>query len=68
MFNVPWTKEDYPDSLKNLKPTVRNKAIAIMNALQREENYNEQRIIAIATKKAEEWYQNDHPNASVYEK
>ena len=33
---MPWTKEDYPDSLKNLKPTVRNKAIEIMNALQRE--------------------------------
>ena len=65
---MPWTNKNYPDSLKNLKPTVRNKAIEIMNALQREEKYNEQRIIAIATKKAEEWYQNDHPNASVDKK
>lgn len=65
---MPWINKNYPDSLKNLKPTVRNKAIEIMNALQREEKYNEQRIIAIATKKAEEWYQNDHPNASVYKK
>ena len=65
---MPWTNKNYPDSLKNLKPTVRNKAIEIMNALQREEKYNEQRIIAIATKKAEEGYQNDNPNASVYKK
>ncbi|GAB3806313.1 hypothetical protein GCM10028819_41450 [Spirosoma humi] len=54
---MPWTKKDYPVSLKNFMAPVRNKAIAIANALLAEDT-EEQRAIAIATAKAEEWATN----------
>ncbi|MBO2945158.1 hypothetical protein JJQ72_14365 [Paenibacillus sp. F411] len=57
---MPWSKEDYPQSMKNLEPRVRNKAIEIANALLEEQHYEEGRAIAIATAKAEEWAEN-HP-------
>ena len=50
---MPWSKHDYPPSMKNLEPRVRNKAVEIANALL-EEDYDEGRAIAIATAKAEE--------------
>lgn len=56
---MPWSKHDYPPSMKNLEPRVRNKAVEIANALL-EEDYDEGRAIAIATAKAEEWDAN-HP-------
>lgn len=56
---MPWKKGDYPPSMKNLEPRVRNKAIEIANALLEEGN-EEGRAIAIATAKAEEWNEN-HP-------
>ncbi|WP_227397134.1 DUF2188 domain-containing protein [Jeotgalibacillus aurantiacus] len=49
---MPWNKNDYPDSWKNLEPAVRNKAIEIGNALVEEEGYEEGRAIAIATDRA----------------
>jgi uncharacterized protein YdaT len=51
---MPWSEHDYPASLKNLTPEVRNKAIEIANALLGE-GYEEGRAIAIATAQAEEW-------------
>jgi uncharacterized protein YdaT len=54
---MPWTKDDYPDSLKNFMAPVRNKAIEIANALL-EEGYDEGRAISIATAKAKEWGEN----------
>lgn len=51
---MPWKKNDYPVSMKNLEPRVRNKAVEIANALL-EDGYEEGRAIAIATAKAEEW-------------
>lgn len=51
---MPWTKTEYPESLKNLMAPVRNKAIEIANALLRE-GRDEGSAIAIATAKAEEW-------------
>lgn len=54
---MPWTKEDYPDSLKNFMAPVRNKAIEIANALL-EDGYEEGRAIAIATAQAKEWGEN----------
>ncbi|AWB45141.1 hypothetical protein DCC85_13500 [Paenibacillus sp. CAA11] len=51
---MPWSKNDYPPSMKNLDPRVRNKAVEIANALL-EEGYEEGRAIAIGTAKAEEW-------------
>ncbi len=56
---MPWTKKNYPDSMKNLDERVRNKAVEIANALL-DEGYEEGRAIAIATSKAEEWDEN-HP-------
>ncbi|MBD2757566.1 DUF2188 domain-containing protein [Spirosoma validum] len=54
---MPWTKETYPDSLKYFMAPVRNKAIEIANALLAD-GADEQRAIAIATSKAEEWATN----------
>lgn len=54
---MPWTKDDYPDSLKNFMAPVRNKAIEIANALL-EDGYEEGRAIAIATTQAKEWGEN----------
>ena len=51
---MPWDKKDYPNSLKNFMVPVRNKAISIANALLADGN-DEQKAIAIATAKAEEW-------------
>lgn len=48
---MPWNKNDYPDSFKNLNAEVRNKAIEIANALLRE-NYEEERAIPIALDRA----------------
>ncbi|WP_211745242.1 DUF2188 domain-containing protein [Paenibacillus sp. Marseille-Q4541] len=56
---MPWDKNDYPPSMKNLNPRVRNKAIEIANALL-DDGYEEGRSIAIATAQAEEWNEN-HP-------
>ena len=56
---MPWSKGDYPPSMKNLDPRVREKAVEIANALL-EEGSEEGRAIAIATAKAEEWNEN-HP-------
>lgn len=54
---MPWTKDDYPDSLKNFTAEVRNKAIEIANALL-DDGYDEGRAIAIATDRAKEWADN----------
>ncbi|MDO3409497.1 DUF2188 domain-containing protein [Saccharibacillus sp. CPCC 101409] len=56
---MPWNKQDYPQSMKNLDARVRNKAIEIANALLGD-GYEEGRAIAIATSQAEEWAEN-HP-------
>jgi uncharacterized protein YdaT len=51
---MPWSKQDYPASMKNLTAEVRGKAIEIANALL-DEGYGEGRAIAIATAQAEKW-------------
>lgn len=56
---MPWSKNDYPPSMKNLEPRVRKKAVEIANALLEDGN-EEGRAIAIATAKAQEWDEN-HP-------
>lgn len=48
---MPWSTNDYPDSMKNLSDDVRNKAIEIANALL-EDGYEEGRSIAIAIDRA----------------
>jgi len=54
---MPWNKNSYPDSMKNLTAEVREKAIEIANALLKD-GYEEGRAIAIATAQAEEWAEN----------
>src|SRR5690625_503356 len=54
---MPWTMNDYPNSLKNLNKTTRKKAIDIANAMVKE-GYDENRAIPIATQQAKEWYDN----------
>lgn len=56
-IEMPWTKKDYPDSMKNLDPNIREKAIEIANELV-EDGYEDQRAIPIAITQAKEWYTN----------
>jgi uncharacterized protein YdaT len=59
---MPWTKKDYPESLKNFEPRIRNKAVEIANDLL-DEGYEEGQAIAIATSRAKSWNGN-HPTAA----
>ncbi|MBP2028921.1 uncharacterized protein YdaT [Acetoanaerobium pronyense] len=54
---MPWSKNDFPDAMKNLEKPVRDKAIEIANSLL-EDGYEEGRAIPIAISKAKEWYEN----------
>lgn len=51
---MPWTLDDYPNSLKNLPYVTKKKAIDIANALVTD-GYEEERAIPIATEQAKEW-------------
>ena len=48
---MPWNKNDYPDSMKNLDKDVREKAIEIANALLNE-GYKDGKAISIAIDRA----------------
>lgn len=50
-LHMPWTKNDYPDAMKNLDKDVKDKAIEIANALLREGN-DEGKAIPIAIDRA----------------
>lgn len=52
---MPWSVNDYPASMKNLSPEVREKAIEVANSLYEKEHYEEDRAIPIAISTAEEW-------------
>lgn len=54
---MPYTKSDYPDSMKNLDELVRIKAIDILNAML-EEGYEEEHAIPISISQAKEWRAN----------
>lgn len=53
MVIMPWNKNDYPPSMKNLNEATRRKAIEIANALL-EEGHEEGKAISIAISKAKE--------------
>lgn len=53
---MPYTKNDFPDAMKNLSEPVRHKAIEITNRLL-EDNYEEGRAISIGIAQAKEWYE-----------
>ena len=52
---MPWTKDYYLVSMKNLPDKIRNKAIEIANALLEEKNMQEGMAIAIAISRAKAW-------------
>lgn len=54
---MPWNMQDYPDSLKNFEPLLRNKIIDIANALE-ESGYEDDRAIPIAINEGKDWYNN----------
>jgi uncharacterized protein YdaT len=56
---MPWDKNNYPDTMKNLDEDVREKAIDIANALLEEENMEKGKAIAISINKAREWKENN---------
>lgn len=51
---MPWNNDHYPASMKNLAPSVREKAIEIANALL-DEGHDEGRCIRIAIARARLW-------------
>jgi uncharacterized protein YdaT len=51
---MPWDKKNYPRSLKNFTPEVREKAVEIANALLAEGNLNEGIVIATAISRAKD--------------
>src|SRR3990170_8753729 len=55
---MPWTRQKYPASMKNLPEEVRNKAIEIANALLEEKDMAEGIIIATAISRAKDWAEN----------
>ncbi len=55
---MPWTKTDYPVSMKNLPKEVRDKAIEIANALLEERKMDEGIAIATAIIRAKDWAAN----------
>lgn len=51
---MPWTIDDYPASMRNLSPIVRQKAIEIANALLAE-GYEDGQAIRMAIAAAHKW-------------
>lgn len=52
---MPYTKKDYPNSLKNLPTQVRNKAIDILNSLLEEKAMQENMAIPTVISRAKDW-------------
>jgi uncharacterized protein YdaT len=55
---MPWTKDNYPDAMKNLPKDVRDKAVEIANALLTEKNMEEGIAIATGISHAKKWAAN----------
>ena len=62
---MPWTKRDYPDSMKNLPAAVRDKAIGIANALLKQRDIDEGIVIATAISRAKDWAVNHGKKAEA---
>lgn len=55
---MPYTKQDFPASMKNLLPEIREKAIDILNALIDEKEMNIEIAIPTAISRAKDWAAN----------
>jgi uncharacterized protein YdaT len=62
---MPWSFEDFPASMANLPPRMRDKAIEIANALLAE-GMDEGKAIRIAIAKAKQWAAS-HPQRRPFE-
>ncbi len=62
---MPWTKADYPNSMKNLPAKARGKAIEIANALLQKGSMDEGIVIAIAVGRAKDWAANHGIQKSI---
>ncbi|MBS4195203.1 DUF2188 domain-containing protein [Lederbergia citri] len=62
---MPWSKHDYPDSMKHLPERVREKAIEIANALL-EDDKDEGRAIAIGIAQARKYFGDDEHERQEY--
>ncbi|MEK3887718.1 DUF2188 domain-containing protein [Bacillus sp. FSL K6-3431] len=62
---MPWSKNNYPDSMKNLSDDVRNKAIEIANAVLRD-NKEESRAISIGIAQARKYVEGDDYHRPEY--
>jgi|SRR6056297_2039861 len=61
---MPYTKDNYPNTMKNLNEEVRKKAIEILNALLYENKMNESFAIPTAISRARDWATNQGKNIS----
>jgi uncharacterized protein YdaT len=61
---MPWSKEDHPDSMKNLIGPIKEKAIDIANTLVKE-GYEEGRAISIGIAQAKKWVDDQNPSQHV---
>jgi len=52
---MPYTNKNYPTSMKNLKPEIKEKAIDILNALIDEKKMEEGLAIRTAISRAKDW-------------
>ncbi|MFW5720925.1 MAG: DUF2188 domain-containing protein, partial [Bacteroidota bacterium] len=61
---MPYTKDNYPNTMKNLDEDVKEKAIEILNALLYEDKLNESFAIPTAISRARDWANNRGKNIS----
>lgn len=55
---MPYTKKDYPNTMKNLPKEVREKAIDILNTLLEDKNMQENIAIPTSISRAKDWAAN----------
>jgi|GEM_PF-704935 len=62
---MPWTKNVYPNAMKNLPEAVRNKAIEIANMILQEGKVREGTAIATGISRAKKWGQSSLNQKSI---
>jgi len=64
---MPYTKDNYPNTMKNLNEEVREKAIEILNALLNDNRLKESLAIPTAISRARDWAKNKDKDVSETE-
>jgi uncharacterized protein YdaT len=65
---MPWSKENYPVSMKNLPDAVREKAIEIANAILEDGHTDEGIAIATGISRAKGWVKKHRGQAGTYKR